>query len=778
MTGFRPICQLFLILTSTLLLTGCFNTRFLEDGEVLFKKNKILYSGNKPPKGQKDITSELIDISQLQPNRKFLGLTKTALWFYNVASQRRENKFRYWVKNKIGEPPVLYDSLYAARSLLLMNNYLENNGFFYATVDYATVIKRKKATLVYLVDLDEVYRINNVKFPPPKDPVTTIAYDNKENTKIKPCAPFEVSALKDERDRIANDMRNAGYYYFNREYVNFDLDSNDTKNTVDVLVRVLPPTDSTEHELYYINNVFVHTDFSVEKLKTEVRYDTLYRNEYRFISEKLNYRPEVLLRAIHFGKGEKYSRLNYQRTLNQLADLGVFRFINIKFEPAVTNGPHGDNYLNCIITLTPSKKQEWGVEAEANNNTTYLMGLALTFSYRNKNIFRGAELFELSATGGFETNFVRGREFFNTLDLTANANLYLNKFLVPFKLKRPPRSFRPKTIISLRSSFLQRIGFYTVNSTNLSFGYDWRETVNKRHILNPIVVSLVRVLDQSTSFRQILERSQTLKNSFTEQLIIGWDYTYIWTSKPKRFDRSSFFFRGFLDVAGNLINGINRLARINRNDPRPYKMFNIPYAQYVLTNVDGRNYFRIGKEAQLVSRIFGGIGVPYGNSSALPYVKQFFSGGSVGIRAWRVRTLGPGSFVFEDSDVADEDNFFFDQTGDIKIEMNLELRFPIYRFIKAALFLDAGNIWTLEADTLRPGANFAVNRFYKELALGTGIGFRFDFSYFVLRFDVGIPLHDPGSPEDNNWIIRNFGLRSSEQRSEFLKFNLAIGYPF
>lgn len=778
MISLRPtICQLFLVLASSVLLTGCFNTRFLNDGEQLFQRNRVVFEDERPPEGDKALGGELKDISQLQPNTRLFGLTKTRLWFYNVANKGKETKFKYWMKYKVGEPPVLYDSLYADRSVALMKNYLENKGYFYAKVNYAEIVRRRKVVLVYLVDLGDVYRIRNVTFPKGNDAITLIAQKNKQQSMIIPCDAFQVTELKNERERIANDMRDQGYYYFNKEYVNFDLDSNDTKKTVDVFVRILPPSDSAQHEVYYINEVFINTDFSIERVKAGAQYDTIHRDEYHFISEEMKFRPEMLLRSIHFEKDGRYSRADQQLTISHLADLGVFKFINVKFEPANVNGTYGDKYLNCIITLTPSKKQEWSVEAEANNNTSYLLGLGLTFSYRNKNLFKGAELFEMSVSGSFETNFVQGLSFFNTVDLTASMNLYLDKFLVPFKLRNVSKYFRPRTIISLRNSFLRRIGYYTVNSTNLSFGYDWRETSNKRHILNPAVVSLVRVLDATQEFRDILSRSQTLKNSFTEQLIIGWDYTYMWNSLPERFKKTRFYIRAHADVAGNIIHGFNALARINRDDPKPYKMFSIPYAQYVLVNFEVKNYVDVRRKAQFVTRFFGGVGVAYGNSEALPYVKQFFSGGSNGIRAWRVRTLGPGSFVFEDSEVSDANNFFYDQTGDIKLELNAEMRFPIYRFIKGAFFVDAGNIWTMKNDTLRPGANFDIKRFYKEFGMGAGIGARFDFSYFVLRFDIAMPFHDPGSP-DSKWIIQYFDPLDQESRRTFLKYNIAIGYPF
>ncbi len=778
MAVLRTISHIFLVCASIALLSGCANTRFLREGEVLFKGNKVVYTEEVPESKPKALSAELKEISQMQPNTKFLGIAQARLWFYNVANRHKQTKFRFWMKEKIGEAPVLYDSTYAAKSALLMQNYLVNNGYFYADVDYKTAIKKKKATVVYLVDLGDVFRVNNIKFPPAADSVTSIVQARKDETVLVPCEPFKVSMLKDERDRIAEDLQDKGYFYFNREYVTFDMDSSNSKKHVNISIKINPPSDSTEHELYYINNVFVHTDYSIEQFKNTVELDTFAVGEYHFIYEELKYRTNILIGAIHFAQGQKYSRLDYNLTLNHLAELGVFRFINIKFVPVET-GDVNKKYLDCIITLTPSKRQEWGVEASANNNTTFLLGISGTFTYRNKNIFKGAELFEINVTTGFETNFDRGKEFFNTVDIRANANLYFNKFMVPFQLVKLDKSTRPKTIISLRSSFLRRINYYTIFSTSVSYGYNWRQGEQIRHRYDPISISLVRTLSQSAEFREILDRSQTLRTSFSEQLIVGMDYTFNWTGKFDKYKISQWFFTGNAETAGNFMHGIYGLANINKDNPRPYKLFNIPYAQYVLVDGDMRNYLNIGRKARIVSRLFGGLGVPFGNSAALPYIKQFFSGGSTGLRAWRVRSLGPGSFVLEGSDVEiDNPNIFFDQTGDIKIEANLELRFDIYKFIKGAVFLDAGNIWTLKADTLRPGANFEVNRFYKELALGTGVGFRFDFSYFVLRFDIGIPLHDPGSPNKNNWVIRQFNLSDQQWRRDNLTFNLAIGYPF
>ena len=774
MKVYRTISYFFLIITSLLFLSGCVNTRFLDNDEKLFIKNKVEIDAAYKVRKKKSLAKEVEEISQLQPNKKLIGLFKLKLWFYNVANRRKENKFRYWMKNKIGEPPVLFDSTMAAKSVVLVENYLINKGYFYSKVNFQTRFKKRRAWITYQIQLTDQYKINTVNFPQDENWVAGLIRQNKGKSYLEHGGAFNVSNLKLERERITDDMKMNGFYYFNKEYIYFDLDSSKLKKQLDIYVRVSPPNDSTEHQQYHINNVYVYTDFSFDDMKQKVVYDTLKRDEYHFLSRKLMYKPDILINAIHIWKDQLYSKKNEGLTIRHMSDLGVFRFVNIRFVE-VEGGDK--NYLDCMIYLSPAKKQTIGLDAEANNNTDYLLGFALTLSYGNKNLFKGAELFDFNISTGIESNPGRGFQFFNTVDFTTSADLYFNKFIVPFKVNFRSKNIRPKTRISLKYNFLRRINYYTINSTSISFGYDWKETANKRHVFNPIVVNLVRVNESSSEFQDVIDQSQTLRNSFTEQLIMGMEYSYIWTSFKSSAQRSVYYFRGNVSTAGNFLHGIYSLVHIKDDTDPPFKIFNINYAQYLLFSGDGRNYLSIGKHSKLVSRIFGGFGLPYANSEALPYVKQFYSGGSNGIRAWRVRTLGPGSFNIEESSIEEDGDFVFDQTGEIKLEGNVEYRFDIVSFLKGALFLDAGNIWTLKSDTLRPGANFDIRRFHKEFALGTGFGIRVDFTYFVLRFDIAFPIRDPGV-SGNRWVIKNFNLGSKAWRRENLTLNLAIGYPF
>ena len=776
----RQGIYIFLLSSIAFLNSGCFNTRFLSEDEQLFKANKINFVDEEPESNKGAFKNELKDISQLQPNKKFIGLAKTRLWFYNVANRRRENKFRYWMKNKVGEEPVLYDEVFARKSAVMMKNYLINKGYFYASVNIKKVDigrKKKRAELHYLIDLDAQYKIDQISFPKGKTPVDSIVRSKSEETLLKKHEPFDVSVLKKERERIANNLKDRGYFAFSKEFVFFNLDSNDVTRKIDIETEIGAPGDSLKHELYYVRDIYVYTDYSSEQLLSEVKFDTVHIGHFHFIAEEHKYRHKVLINNIHQRYGDLYSRQKTRYTTNQLTELGVFKFVNVSYK-RIEGG--SKNMLDCMIHLSPSKRQAFSIDAEANNNTDFLLGVAASFNYTNKNIFRGTEQFNINVSGGLESNFDGGTAFFNTGELNIEGNLLFNKLVVPFRLNNAPYKNTPKTILSLRYSLLRRINFYTINSINLSYRYDWRAKKSRRNVLTPVVASLIRLSQTSQEFLEILAQSQTLRNSFTEQFILGSEYNFFYTNQQKTERKSYVFYRGGLDVAGNILHGVVSLVNKNKNVQKPYQIFNINYAQYVITVSEIRNYWDFHKHARLVTRAFAGVGVSYGNSSALPYTKQFASGGANGIRAWRVRTLGPGSFDIESSEVDQSNNFALDQTGDIKLESNIELRFDIIKFIKGALFLDAGNIWLLRSDESRPGGNFKFDRFVNEFALGTGIGARIDFSYFVLRFDVGMPLRDPAKVNSASgpWIIKDFNFGDSEWRKDNIKFNLAIGYPF
>lgn len=771
----RSIIHIFLLLSVTV--SGCFNTRFLNNDEKLFTKNKINFqTEEKKIKNKSAITRDLTELSQLQPNQKLLGITKTRLWFYNVANKPKETKFRYWMRNKVGEAPVLFNESLAEKSTFMMRNYLVNKGFFYANVSYEPQLKRKKASVVYNVDAGYRYKFDKIEFV--ADPTLRVSYLIKENSKkslLSTGDPFDVNTLKQERDRIAEDVRDEGYYLFNKDMILYDLDSSNTTKTMDVYVNVATPSDSLDHRKFYINNVYIYTDFSFEQFSdSTIVLDTLRRGYFYILYQKdLLVKPFTLLSSIFFKRGDLYKKSDVQKTIFNLTDLGVFKFINVKFEQ---HSQDSLNFLDCNIFLTPAKKQALSTTFEVNNNTYNLLGINLNLGYLNKNFLGGAERLQFDITGGAETNF-DGSPFFNTTDLSATASLLFNKFLIPFRIKNLAKSTRPKTRVSLKVNYLNRINNFTILSGNISYGYEWRKR-NGRHLFNIFNISLVRAPEtlQSSEFKQLLVQSASLRNSFSEQLIIGMNHTYTWTQRLKADSRHQLFLRVNNETAGNFVEGMKSLVNINQTLDRPRDLFGINYAQFYKVEGDFRYYYDIKKVSRLANRLFLGVGIPYGNSRVLPYIKQYFAGGSVSLRGWTVRSLGPGSYNYRNS--PDFNSRFLDQTGDIKLEASTELRFNIIKFIKGAVFLDAGNVWLAREDTTRPGANFDTKRFYKEIALGSGFGIRADLSYFVFRFDVGFQIHDPTSEPGERWVVKNINFVEDRWLRNHFKFNIALGYPF
>ena len=772
----RSIIHIFLLLS--FVASGCINTRFLKNDEKLFTKNKINFqTEEKKIKDSGTLKREIKELSQLQPNQKLLGLFKTRLWFYNVSNKPKETKFRYWMKNKVGEAPVLLNENLAEKSTLMMRSYLVNKGFFYAKINYHTELKKKKAKVFYDIDAGHRYKFNKIEFVTDSSlKVSYLIKDNSDESLLEKGQPFDVNTLKQERERIAEDVRDQGYYLFNKDMILYDLDSSDASKNMNVYVNVATPSDSLDHRKFYINNVYIYTDFTFEQFSDSTTVlDTLKRGYFYIIYQKdLLVKPYTLLSSIYFKRGDLYKKTDVQRTVFNLTDLGVFKFINVKFEQ---HSKDSLDFLDCSIFLTPAKKQEITTTFELNNNTYNLLGFNINLGYLNKNIFTGAERFQFDITGGAETNF-DGSPFFNTTDLNVSTSLLFNKFLIPFRIKNLAKSTRPKTRVSIKLSYLNRIDNFTILSGNISYGYEWRKR-NGRHLFNIMNISLVRAPfnTQSDEFRQLLVLSPSLRNSFSEQLIIGMNHTYTWTQKLKSDTRHQLFFRINNETAGNFIDGITAIIDINKeNTIRPRDIFNINYAQYYKIEGDFRYYYDIGKVSRIANRLFLGVGIPYGNSQILPYIKQYFSGGSVSLRGWTVRSLGPGSYNYRDS--PEYNSRFLDQTGDIKFEASSELRFNMIKFIKGAVFLDAGNVWLAREDTTRPGANFDAKRFYKEIALGSGFGIRADLSYFVFRFDIGFQIHDPTVSQGTKWVIRNINFVEDRWLRNHFKFNIALGYPF
>lgn len=780
-----PVFLLFLLSALLFLLPSCNVSKHLPEGQSLLVKNKFIIDKKSMTVAERDkVRSDFASIVAQKPNRSFLGFMPFKMWLYYSATKGKKlTRFKQWIIDKVGEEPVIYDSTYTEKTEKLLENYMFNFGYFYADISDTAVTKKKRTTVTYKLINGPVWKVGKVDFVKGNYKSDSIAYAFRINSVLKPKERFDIATLKAERDRIEGVLRNAGFFYFNREYVMFDLDTISEIKTVDIKVSIIQPSDTVQHQQYYLNNFYITTDYATEILNDTLKRDTVFTGdslEYHIISKKRVLRKGIVSDAMFMRKGQLYARNNEIRTLNRLNQLGTFKFITLDF----VKSKDRNNYLDCIVSLTPAKRQAISGTIEANVTNEGLFGLAGSISYKNKNLSHRADQFLFDASAGVQLKFSKKEKVqVITTNVSTSVTYYLNRFLVPFRAKLFSKNTNPKTRLNIGYTFENRYDFdtsanvtflYQLHNFSASFGYEWNEKITKRHLFNPITVAFFLIPKRGTEFISRLDKNPILKSSFEEQVIIGPNYTFIYDNQRSNKDRVFMYFRTSLETAGNVIYAGFKLANLKTGNDSLYLMFNKPFSQYFKMEGDWRNYFRIRNHGMFAIRTFAGIGIPYGNSYALPFIKQFFVGGPNSLRGFLIREVGPGGYVDSTAynpETGEKKNIgFFNQTGDVKLELNAEFRFDIYKWLKGALFMDAGNVWTLRKDT-RTNGNFAFNRFWKEFALDVGAGIRLDFNFFVIRFDYGFPLRDPRKADGDRWLFENAQFRKGQ-------FQLAIGYPF
>ncbi len=696
-----------------------------------------------------------------------MGLWKWNLWVYN-RTQKHQNGIGGWIKEHIGEKPALLDSSQLEASAEKLEKKLFRKGFFYAEVDYETRVMDKKAETTYTVTLNRPYIIDKVFWPEDGTSSTQMLLQSKHESLLEEGKQFDTGMLSGERGRIARWMNDRGYYSYNKNYIYFDLDSSKTDRTIDIYLRHNQPEgkedkSDTLHRVHAINKVFIVPGRKEDEIGGIT--DTLFYKDYIVLqSGKQLFKPKLFDDFLLIRPGSLYSKKHHEYTLSHLLALDAFRFVDIRYKEV------GDYELDCFIFLTPSKRMQMAAEVEVDNKSERyfgngFIGTALSFNYKNRNVFKKAEQFHLDLFGGVQFDRISTTDFINTIDVTGQASLIFPKFLLPFQVKNVSRYFKPSTQIAVSSNYVRRIDYYDLTSTNLSLAYDWKESERKRHILTPISLNFVKLLrTDEIRFDTLKQQNPLFAKSIEDQFIIGGNYTFTYTNRVVNTDRNFVFFLGNFELAGNTLSLLD--AAIKPGEDK-LQILGINYSQYTRLNADFRYYNILPFSTSLVSRVALGVGVPYGNSTVLPYFKQFFVGGPNSVRGFRLRGIGPGNTVPENE---------LENTGELKIESNLEYRFGVFSYIKGAVFLDAGNVWMLDKDAEE--GRFKAQNLFAEMGVGTGFGLRLDFTYFIIRGDLAFPIRKPYLEEGSRWTFRDIDPLSGTWRSQNMTLSLAIGYPF
>ena len=707
-----------------------------------------------------------------KPNKKFLGFMPLRLWIYNAAGDSVPKKgFRHWLKYKVGEPPVIYNDRFAEDNKVNLENGLYNNGYFDAIVSDSELIRDKKVKLQYSIIANREYLISGIQFPAVNDSLTYYINQTENKSLIKKGDPYNLNQLINERERISGDLSNHGFYNFLPDFLIFRLDSNTSAKTLFVYLDIKKDIPPKAKKIYYLNNIDIYPDHSLNIKDT--LYDTLNIKGYKYIYNRDNIKPRVITNSVLFEKGKIYRDKDYTGTVNKLIGTGMFKFVNIEFRDT---SQRDTSKLNASVYLTQVIPKSFRINFQAVTKSNDFTGPGLQLSFTDQNLFHGAEEYSFSLKSGYETQLSHYHKGLNSFDISFENQLSVPRLIVPFfnANRYLAKQYTAYTKINANYSIAHRVLYFYTNSLILSYGYNWKETSKKTHDFTPISINYFNLRHTTQLFDSLINNDEFIKESFAEKFILSlsYDYTYDNQSAAKG-PVGTYLYTG-AEFAGNTISMLNRLFYGRKpNADNPNSFLGVVYSQYAKGYADFRFYFRTGQISKLVTRVYAGFGYPYGNSRVLPYIKQFFIGGSSGLRGFHYHSVGPGAFIPNDST-----QFYLDQVGDIKLEGNLEYRFPISGILHGAVFTDAGNIWLVSKNPQKPGGTFYWNKFVSQIAVDAGIGIRLDISFFILRFDLGFPLRIPYLPPGKRWVVDKINPFNSVWRKNNLVLNIAIGYPF
>lgn len=776
-----------------MLCSACSVTRHIPEGEYLLSRVKI-ENDRTVPRKERIPKEDLAKYIRQTPNKRFLG-TNIPVWLYESANPEKQNGWNNW-KRRLGQAPVLLDMSHTERSARNLKVYMNSKGLFCSTSSYEvdTTSRRKRAKVTYRTRQGDLYRIARIGYDFRDEAMESIILADTIHTLLKTGEPFDITVLDAERERITAYLKEQGYYNFTVGNIAYIADTLGAARSVDLTMVVNPRLTGYDARgeaviepniVYRVGEVNIYPDYSPTNLQNRserdtIRFDTIHHRGLNIIYDKrMHLRPSVLRQAVSLTPNRAYNVESVNRTYSDLMALGFFRTAKIAFSEQPARIERRDTIriedeygiqtsvqrstegvLDCNIYCTPTLRQSFKLELEGSTTSSFY-GLKATVGYQNRNFFRGAESFDVSFTGGYEFMKAKDAAMRRATEIGVTAGLTFPRFLLP-----GDRYFtsivQPKTKLEASVNFQDR-PYYRRTLTSVAFGYQWSNRHSSTFSLRPIDINVVKVDRLDPDFLSQTE-NQYLVNSYKTQLIAGLSFSYGFNNQRHNLGGNATVIRFNAETSGNLIDGLSRLFGADRSKAY-HRLFGIRYSQYFRTDLSVSRKIMLGEKSAIAGRLYGGVAKAYGNSDAIPFDRLFYAGGSNSMRGWAPRTLGPGS-------VPEPKSAFPTQLGDMKLEANLEVRFPIWGIVHGATFFDLGNIWYMESNPSEYSeeAVFHVKNFYKQLGFNTGLGIRFDIKFAVLRLDWGVQLHNPNRPEGERWI-RKFDWSNTA-------LNFGVGYPF
>jgi outer membrane protein insertion porin family len=774
----------FAILLFILFVTACSSTKYIDDNQSIVKKVVI---DSIPQRYQEEalnfIQKDIRPASKLGINVGLYNL------FYGVFKTK-----------SIGKPAPVLDSTLVEISRTQIEKYLMSKGYFMAKVKAEITVKNQRAHVQFLANTGPAFFIQKVSYNIPDSAVKRVYLEQKPKfTHLHDGMQYDDDSLSYEREQVYQVMKVNGFYDFSRPYVRFTVDSAFRNSKAEVVMYIDTPANKGKHVQYVIGQSNVIVAPTTEGFPDSITLNTRIFRGIRYTDLSKRFRRNPIVRYDFIRQGERYDLDKENLTYDRLYQLNVFKNVKIDYVKSKDSA----NTLEPIIQLIPQKRMSNRIEGEIPFNAGTI-GFTLSNTYTNNNIFRGAERFEFQVKGGLQSRIGNGSLFSEIYqrDFSLSASLAVPRLMVPFDIPMmgkngmPSTTFRTSYVFSLQKESFERRVFLN------SITYDWVETKSKLHSLTPLNFEY-RVGTLLFDTTTVEGKAVLNSNSYNIRLLarrditIGMKYAYTLNANKLLTGKSFIYFRGNIDFAGNALQALSSLGSTNHDSTNPATIFGLPFNQYVRPEIDLRWYKALAPNRQFIARINTGVGYAYGNSNTIPFEKLFFAGGANGVRAWQARTLGPGNYnraLRNPTEDARKTLYGIDQLGQMHIEANLEYRYPLIdnffgSKLNGAVFLDAGNVWNIAPRNEQPETYFKFKNLANQLGIGTGMGFRYDLQYFVLRFDIGLKLRDPQFDPSEQWVISKFisggkafrhdyDLKNSPDSYHFIQYNFGIGLPF
>ena len=753
-------------------MVACSGTKYVPEGAFLLDKVAVQADNNDTK------STDLSTYIRQKPNNRWFSVIKTQLYIYNL-SGRDSTKWYNRMLRRIGDAPVVYSEYDTQRSQEELKKAVQNMGYMGAEVYTDKKIKKKKIEVTYRVASGKPYIVRSVKLDVKDKKIAEYLQNDSANSLLRPGMLLNVNKLDNERQRITSFLQQNGYYRFNKDFISYSADTVRSTYLVDLTLHLLQfkaytDNEPSDHKQYKIGKVSFITDYDVLQSSAlssiEINDSIHYKNYPIYYKDNLYLRPKVLVDNLQIRPGELYNERNVQRTYNNFGRLSALKYTNVRFfDTQVAD----TNLLNCYVLLTKGRHQSVAFEVEGTNSAGDL-GAAASVSFQHRNLFHGSETFMVKLRGAYEaiSGLQQGYSNDNYTEYGVESSINFPSFLFPFLATDFKNRIRATTEFGLQYNAQQRPEF-SRKVASASWSYKWSNSRKSQHRFDLLDVSFLYFPWVSDTFKQKYEennQSYIFEYNYKDRLIVRMGYMFNYNSAGEKMANNtiksnSFSIRAGLESAGNVMYAISNLTKQSKNSDGEYSLLNIPYAQYVKGDFDFSRNIVIDDKNAIAYHVGVGIAVPYGNSKSIPYIKQYFSGGANSVRGWSVRELGPGSFP--------GDGNYLNQSGDIKFDASIEYRSKLFWLLQGALFVDAGNIWTIKEYENQPGGQFDISKFYKQIAFAYGLGIRIDLDYLVFRIDGGMKALNPAYSSGK----QRYPILNPNFKRDFT-FHLAVGYPF